>query len=69
MDDSKKIKIIIAGVIGLAAVILIGVNFFGGSKGDNIDAAALAELEKAAEPVHGGPQMAPGGDDTVYPDE
>ncbi len=61
--DSKKIKIIIAGAIGLIAVILIAISIFGGGGGEELDSAALEEIENRAEPIRGGPRAAPGSDD------
>ncbi len=68
--DSKKIKLIIAAAIGLLAVIIIAINVFGGSGGEEIDQAALEELRNREEPIRGGPRTAPGSDeDDLLPPE
>lgn len=60
MERDKAIKIGIAGVIGLVAIIILAMNFLGGSSAPK--PAEDAPPPKAADERGGGGRLAPGAD-------
>ncbi len=58
--NAKTIKIGIAGLVGLIAVIVIAVQLFGGSGGEDVNEEALQELRQAEEGTIGNARLAPG---------
>lgn len=60
MERDKLIKIIIAAVIGVAAIVLLAVNFLGGPKQPPTGEGATPEIPPAERT--GGGRLGPGGD-------
>lgn len=59
MDRSKLVKLVVAGVIGLAAVVVLAINVWGGGgRPKPVDNSATSA---PAREVRGGPASAPEG--------